>query len=179
MLTVSIPGGTAELREKHEIKVRHKRLVEIASIGAAGALAKLPADQDELESATLAELDLTSEEAERLFALQDATIIASLDSWTLPGPIPTLATIGDLDPDVFDALAEATRDTGTALAAGVNFDPPDPNSSGFETSPTEPSDDSAVVLRADEEQGSTDTQPSSTKSGDIDEPSPDSLTSSI
>ena len=105
MKTVEIPGGNAQLREKHEIKVRHRRLIEAASVGAAVALSKLPTDQDELETATLTDLKLTKDEAGSLFELQDATIVAALDSWTRPEAIPTLATVGDLDPEVYDAQA--------------------------------------------------------------------------
>lgn len=165
MKTVPIPGGTADLREQNEIKVRHRRLVESASAGAAVALAKLPSDQAELEAATLADLDLTEVEADNLFRLQDATIVAALDSWTLPDPIPTLATVGDLTPEVFDALAEATRDLGTVIASKEDFEPTNPNSPEFKETPTPPSSDSAEPLRADPEPASTIAPQSTTKSG--------------
>ena len=164
MKTVEIPGGNAQLREKHEIKVRHRRLVESASVGAAVALAKLPSDEAELEAATLADLDLTTDEADGLFKLQDATIVAALDSWTLPDPIPTLATVGDLDPDVYDALAEATRELGTAIATEENFDPPAPNSEEFASSPTDRSGDSEEPLRDAEASASTQAPRTDTKS---------------
>ena len=172
MRTIKIPGGTAALREKHEIKVRHKRLIESATIGAAVAMAKLPSDQAELEAASLADLELTSAEADGLFALQDATIIATLSAWSLPEPIPTLATLGDLDPDVYDALAEGSREMGTAITAGEDFNPPDPQSAEFALSPTLPSGASEGGLRADQAQASTAAQPSDTKSGATAELSP-------
>ena len=46
MKTVEIPGGNAQLREKHEIKVRHRLLIEAASEGEAVALKKLTSDPD-------------------------------------------------------------------------------------------------------------------------------------
>jgi hypothetical protein len=171
MKTVEIPGGNAQLREKHEIKVRHRRLVESASVGAAVALSKLPSDEAELEAATLADLGLTTDEADGLFKLQDATIVAALDSWTLPDPIPTLATVGDLDPDVYDALAEATRELGTAIATEESFDPPAPTLPGFEESPTSAFDDSVVVSKAAPERASTETPQTTTTSGATDESS--------
>lgn len=170
MKTVEIPGGNAQLREKTEIKVRHRRLVESASVGAAVALSKLPSDPAELEAATLADLRLTTDEADGLFKLQDATIVAALDSWTLPDPIPTLTTVGDLAPDVYDALAEASRELGTAIAT-EDFDPPAPTDPALEESPTSPSDDSAVVLRDELAPVSTETPQSATTSGATDESS--------
>ena len=177
MKPVEIPGGNAQLREKHEIKVRHRRLIEAASVGAAVALSKLPSDPDELETATLTDLKLTKDEAGSLFELQDATIVAALDSWTRPEAIPTLATVGDLDPEVYDALAEATSDLGTAIISTESFDPPDPQSPGFASSPTLPSSASEAALRDDPEPASTDTQPTNTSSGVTDESSQDSATS--
>lgn len=173
MLTVPIPGGSADLREHTEIKVRHRRLVESASVGAATALAKLPSDQAELEAATLADLDLTEAEADNLFRLQDATIVAALDSWTLPDPIPTLATVGDLDPEVYDALAEATRELGTAIAGAEDFEPSNPADPNFTATPTPPSSDSEARLREDPAPASTTAPQSATKSSDIDEYFPD------
>jgi hypothetical protein len=171
MKTVEIPGGNAQLREKHEIKVRHRRLVESASVGAAVALAKLPSDEAELEAATLADLDLTTDEADGLFKLQDATIVAALDSWTLPDPIPTLSTVGDLDPDVYDALAEASRELGTAIATEESFDPPNPQSEGFDASPTSRSAGSEEHSKDDQEPVSTETPQTTTTSGATDESS--------
>ncbi len=147
MKTVTIPGGTASLREMHEIKVRHRRIIETAAIAAVPALAKLPSSLEELATAKLSELNLSKEEATSLFELQDATIVASLDSWTRPEPIPTLDTIGDLDEDVYEALSLASRDLGAAVASGVDFDPSDPRAPGFEATPTSPSDGSAAGLR--------------------------------
>jgi hypothetical protein len=170
MKTVPIPGGTADLREQTEIKVRHRRLVESASVGAATALAKLPSEQAELEAATLAELALTEAEADNLFRLQDATIVAALDSWTLPDPLPTLATVGDLAPEVYDALAEATRDLGTAIAAKEDFEPSNPADPSFNATPTPPSSGSEEHLRADPDPASTTAPLSTTKSGAFEGP---------
>jgi len=170
MKTVPVPGGSADLREQNEIKVRHRRLVESASVGAATALAKLPSDQAELEAATLAELDLTEAEADNLFRLQDATIVAALDSWTLPGPTPTLATVGDLDPEVYDALAEATRELGTAIAGAEDFEPSNPASPEFQASPTPRSAGSEEHSKGAQEPASTETLPTSTKSSDFEGP---------
>lgn len=164
MRTVDIPGGTAELREGADLKVRHRRLIEAAAIAAGAALPKLPTNLEELESLDIATLDLSIEETNSLFALQDATIVAAVASWTLPGPLPTLETAGDLDTAVYDALAEATREMGAATATGVDFDPPDPSSPGFEDSPTVPSDGSGSGSRADQASPSPKGRKGTTKS---------------
>ena len=161
MKTVDIPGGKATLREEAEVKVRHKRIVEAAAVAAATALSKLPGDRESLEAVKLDELQLTAAEATVLFELQDATIVAALADWTLPDPIPTLDTIGDLDSELYERLAEQTRDLGTAAATDVDFSPPDPSSPGFQASPTPPSDASVTVLRADQAPVSDETLPTS------------------
>jgi len=148
MKTVEIPGGVAHLREPAEIRVRHKRPIEAASLGAAAVLAKLPGDQEKLEALDMSELGLTSAESILLFELQDATILGVLASWTLDEPIPTVDTIGDMRPAVYEALALATRETGAAIAKGVDFDPPDPKSPEMEGSPTVRSADSDNGLSA-------------------------------
>ena len=164
MRTITIPGGTALLREREEIKVRHRRLIEAASVAAASAVSKLPQDNTNLDMVQIASLDLTAAEANSLFALQDATIIATLESWTLPDPIPTLDTIGDLDPGLYDAVAEATREEGQQIAAKVDFEPADPTAPGFDATPTEPSAASDSGLRADTEPAPAGTQSSGSES---------------
>jgi hypothetical protein len=169
MRTVTIPGGNAALREKHEIRQRHRRLVEIASVAAAPAIDKvrksLPtgaSDEDAvktLEAMTDADLHLTKQEAQALCELQDAHILATLVSWSLDTPVPTDEdSLGDIDPEVYDALAQALK--GELLGTKVDFDPGDPRRPDFKDSPTSPSDDSASVLRAKKEYPSTGPLPS-------------------
>ena len=162
MRTVEIPGGTAVLREREDVKVRHRRLIESATVPAMPALVKVSPDPCVKckgsgkaakgrdcpvcgGSGTVAKADpeqLTAQEANDLFALQDATIVALLVSWTLPDDIPTLGTVGDMDPVIYDALAEATRTVGASVAAADSFDEtPD------DGSPTVPSADSATGSR--------------------------------
>jgi hypothetical protein len=176
MKSVQIPGGTAHLREAHELRVRHKRPVEAASVGASSALAKLPDDPEELAAATMVELGLSTEEATALYEIQDATILATLVSWTLDEPIPDATTIGDMRPEVYEALAVATREDGAAMATGVDFDPPDPKSEGFASSPTPPSAVSSNGSGAKRESGSI--EPPSTNGTSLPsvEPSPDAAT---
>ncbi|MGC8473069.1 MAG: hypothetical protein ACP5PW_01495 [Candidatus Dormibacteria bacterium] len=116
--TVEIPGGTAVVRGPGELRVRHRRIVESAAVAAADVVGKLDPGDETLPG------DLSPAEAAKLLALQDATIVACLESWTLPEPLPTLDTVGDLQIGVYDALARATREAGAEAALrGTDFGP--------------------------------------------------------
>lgn len=136
MRTVDIPGGTAVLRDRSELTVRQKRAIEKALIHIAPALPKMMeikqradaamSGEDGQERAGVQEQDaqsqpaLSDEEIDNSYALQNATIIAYLHSWSLPDPIP--ADIEDMPADVYEALA--------GHCAGLQEEP-----SGFEPSP--------------------------------------------
>jgi hypothetical protein len=170
MKTVEIPGGTARIRETLSVRQRHD--IESAAVGAASALDKLPKDREELETVDESSIHLTRDEARALFVLQEATIVATLVDWTLPGPIPNENTIGDMDAEVYDALADATSEIGVATVAPTDFEPKNPADPAFTSTPTTPSGDSAVALRADQGQASTPSQPNDTTSTSSAEPSP-------
>lgn len=175
MKTVNIPGGSATLRDKEDTKQRHKRLVQSAAIAAAPLLSKLPEDVAERESMTEAEvmaLAANRQEVESLFELQDATIVALLMSWTLPDPLPDMDTIGDLDPEVYEALSKAVSSLGSQLQA-ESFDPVAPDSKEFEASPTDPSSDSDNGSRGVTALRSVPVPPSSGTSTDSGVSSPD------
>ena len=127
---ITIPGGTARIREPHELRQRHRRMVEIAAMAAAHVIAKMPEGAD--ETTKLSDIPaLSIADAEAITNLQDVTILAVLESWSRPGPLPTLETLGDLDVDTYDALAAAAKDLKDVR---VDTSPsPDPQS------PTSPS----------------------------------------
>lgn len=136
---IEIPGGTAELREPSELRVRDRRLIETAALAAASVIAKLPdsSDAEALAKTKLSDLNLDRHEANALMELQDATIVAFVVE-----PKLTMDTIGDLTPEVYDALTQATRSLGADVARGVDFSPnPD------KSTPTGPSSDSDGSLR--------------------------------
>ncbi len=133
------PAWSAQLRENEEIKVRHRRLIEVAGVAAARPMEKIERQKKEgkdVAALDMAELDLNAVEADRVMALQDAVIVATLASWTLEEPLPTIETVGDMDTDIYEALAQVTRDQGAAIATGVDFEP------GPGEGPTGPSDGS-------------------------------------
>ena len=148
MRTVAIPGGHASFREEHELRTRDNRLLEVTQTVAARAFQKLvnTSESGVFGLAELAEAGLNEAEATSVFRVRDAKIVAALVEWTRDEPLPTLETMGDLPPDVYEALAEATD---PVVVEKVNFEPSDPKALGFEDSPTPPSDGSGVVLRAD------------------------------
>lgn len=178
MRTIDIPGGTAQLRERPDMKARQRRMVEAAAMQAEDAMFKVSqADRDEVTGAVIG-LHLDRDESEALIFFQDTTIVALLHSWTLKQPVPK--TVDDLldntDVEVHEALVKATVDLGADLiqmVRGVDFDPtPDADS------PTVPSSASNGTLRDDEESHSMPTwspPTGSTSTGS----STESVTSSI
>jgi hypothetical protein len=69
-----------------------------------------------------APVHFTLDESEAMLALRDASIVAFLEHWSLKRPLPTLATVQDLDRDLYQALADATQ--GLVVKESVaNFDP--------------------------------------------------------
>lgn len=166
--TVEIPGGTAVLRGKEELRGRDRTLVKAAFMAASNALDKLPKSvmdgkrEDETQeqavlrlSRDMAGVALTWQESLALLEVRQATVVALLESWTLDRPLPTMATIGDLPGDLYDALDEAIGGVA-GLASGVNFEPtPD------EESPTRPSGASSGGLRGEESSSATISQPQS------------------
>ena len=184
MKVVQIPGGTASLREHHEIRTRHKQLVELAAVAASAATSKVRAyakehnlDDEDLQKVDVAEFGLDLNEARSIYQLRDAMAVAALASWTLPDPIPDMDTIGDTTPEVSAALYGATASMIGPILAGTDFEP-HPNRPDFDSSPTEPSADSSNGSRADQESSSTETPKSVGRSMSSAVPSPEQRTSS-
>ncbi len=121
MQTVPIPGGTANFRERghDEIPGRSVKLIRAAALAAASELADYPqlfeppreGETDEQRQERLGEslkdMVLSTEQAMSWDNVREATAVAMLASWSLDRPLPTLATIGDLPEDLYDALLTA------------------------------------------------------------------------
>jgi hypothetical protein len=174
MKAIDIPGGQARFREKNEVKIRHRQMIEAATLGALSALSKLPTDDPEkLKDLNMFELGLNAKEAQSIYDLEAALIVATLLDWDRPEAIPDVDTVGDLDIDVYDALRTALPQLGVLVDGEVDFAPPKPTDPEFEVSPTAPSAGSASDLRADQESPSTELQPPDGQSSPIAEPSLD------
>lgn len=164
MRTVEIPGGTARVRDvREEIKIRQQRILDTAVIPAIPAFNKARAERDQWEQdgGDVRLSTLTRQESVALMEFQDAQMVALLHSWTLERPLPDVDTIQDLEPDLYQALLEATREiqNTTEVFARDNMDP-----SPEEESPTVPSSDSKTGSRNAKSGKSKETAKSSTAS---------------
>jgi len=152
MRRIDLPeGGWAEIRAPEDIKsVRLRRMMRSAATAVTPAMRKmpgdLPTDPEELELVDMGAIGLSYEEAEAMQRLQEITVVVFLVRWSRKEPLPTVDTIGNMDDDLFQALAKATQkdaakyllDDGTP-----DFDPnpvPEPgNPTGRDSGSTTPS----------------------------------------
>lgn len=106
MPTVQIPGGTAVLRDASQLKVKHRRPIQVL----VGSLGPARAEQMQRVIAEdgvrgLDRLGLSPREYELIFLMNEATLYAVLESWTIEDPFPQSAEdIGDMRGDLYDAL---------------------------------------------------------------------------
>lgn len=140
MRDVEIPGGTAKFLEtsgenRDEIPGRAVKLIKASSLAAMTQLADYPelfeplrtvedesgekrpetADERQARLApVLKGLRLTTEQAMAFDNMREATVVATLHSWTLDRRLPTLETIGDLDGELYGALLEAVGGVSAA-----------------------------------------------------------------
>jgi len=148
---VELPnGGWADIRTENEIKVRQRKLIRSAAMAAISAVGhlpdSLPTDAVEASKVDMSTLDLSMEEADSLQAMQEATVVAFLAAWSLPEELPTMATVGDMDVVVFDALAEATAERGAKMMLADSAHAPTPKD--VPGNPTGSSDASAGLSKA-------------------------------
>lgn len=115
MHRVELPAGQwADVRDPEEITTRGRRGIQAIAAGLTDALPKLKdADKD----TDMASLGLTESEMDAVMRLQEATVVAFLSAWSLPEPVPTLVTVGDLKASLFDALSAATAKGGADIAS--------------------------------------------------------------
>lgn len=155
--------GTATLRDTKDLRGRDRLLLKAAALAASSALAKIPPGlYDEVDGepddvrrvrieAGLAEVNWTFDEAMAMQELRQATVVARLVSWSLKEPLPTMATIGDLPGELYDALVEAA-------GGGVTPDATDFEAHPDKERPTGGSSDSdGLSTAADETEESTTT----------------------
>lgn len=142
-ITVTIPGGTAEILGKDELTARRQRAIEVVALLSAPVVKKVQAagravtpDGQEITAAgsaeaqavaadAIASVHLTEDEAALFFKIQDASIYAHLLSWTLPAPRPdSIDAVQDMPVNVYEALREAVNDATQADPA-ESFEPND------------------------------------------------------
>lgn len=146
MKTIPIPGGAATFRESEELRGRDRKIIKAAAHAAVFTAAKLPPSViaarddgepvEELEQRVRADAASVSMNMADMLTFEDVrevAVIATLASWTLDRPLPTLETIGDLPGDLYEALLDAAAPL-PASADDTDFSP-----TRDKESPTSPS----------------------------------------
>lgn len=150
----------AEIREKPTVAGR-----ELLQEAGFEMFHHLMTRMPDIEEATLADLktvDIKQLDGRFVGAshrLQRAAIVALLRSWSLPAPLPTMDTIGDMELDVYDALAVATAPLVQVAMFGENFGPSgatDPASPTVPSSGSEPGERAQTVPSAGPTDGPSD-----------------------
>ena len=133
---IEIPGGTATFRDPDQLAVRHRRPVQVLA-GVLGHERAQQIGQALAGGATLDSLSLDEREYLILLRMNEATLFALLESWTIGDPMPQSADdVGDMNCVVYEALmAEASRinmaaDDGFTLAAVKDPESPTGASAG-------------------------------------------------
>jgi hypothetical protein len=114
------PDGTpqwADLRSKDEVTTRDRRRIRAMSGGLTQTLPRLQGVTAETD---IADLDVTEDELDLFFRVQEATVAAFVAAWSLPDP-PSPQTVGDMPVSLYDALCELTADDGANLAASTSI----------------------------------------------------------
>jgi hypothetical protein len=134
MKTVTLPtGAEATFRDPSEILGRGKKIILGATMASIGVLTQVPALQEgrrgdetpeqfiDRLGKEVAQAALNAENYEAIQSLKEAAVVAQLASWTLPLPLPTMETIGDLPVALYDALVEAVGEI-TPQTLGQGFE---------------------------------------------------------
>ena len=164
-MNVDLPDGTAVLRDKL-VTERQYRIIESAFLTGQSVMAKLSENgltddmTDEEKAAIAAATPMNLDEANTMLDLQDAAIVAFLESWTLvqdgkPRPLPKLADVQDVEREIYKPLAAAALPKAlSAMSEGQeDFEPsekpdlenPDPTSGSASLS--SPSSDGAESIQ--------------------------------
>lgn len=124
-------GTWVDIRDPEEVSQRGRRGINAIAMGLADVLNRPGVTAD----TSVQSLGLTEDQADAIFRMQEATVVAFLAGWSRPDPVPTLATIGDLPGGTFDELAELTAKRGASLVLDT--------SPSLEVDPARPSGSSA------------------------------------
>ncbi|GGH93742.1 hypothetical protein ACFFGR_09165 [Arthrobacter liuii] len=131
-ITVTIPGGTAEILTPDELTPRRQRAVQVVALQAAPLIKKMQSagtlnlpdgsvKPNPDATAGMPDVNLTEDEANLFFRIQDASIYTHLKSWTLDIPRPeTIDAVQDIPSPVYDALSTAIN---TQAPVQAQFEP--------------------------------------------------------
>ena len=110
---ITLPGGTAVLKDKSELTNKEmKRLSKAQMVAAAGALhaQELGFDKEDKDTWVFV-ARLTPEEMDAVDTFQRAAVVERLVSWTLPRPMPqNIDEVDDLPLSIYTPLTIAAAD---------------------------------------------------------------------
>ena len=115
------------IREQDEVTVRGRRGIMAISSTLGEPIAK--ALSSDSPGKALTELNITEEQSDGIYRMQEAAMVAFLAGWSYREPLPTMATVGDLPVGRYDALVNLTAAGGAAVILDVDTNPtlePDP-----------------------------------------------------
>jgi hypothetical protein len=140
MRTVKLEGGSVTLRERQDVRVRQRQMLEAASVVAAPAIQKIPRAKDNPSEVDWEQLDkagLSYDEMQTLLQLQNVAIVALIVAWTFDEPVPaSIDDVLEMPADRYEQLSQAVRETGAGIVAGeTNFEPSDPKAPDFPDRP--------------------------------------------
>lgn len=107
----------AHIREKDEVTVRGRRGIMAIASTLGEAITKAMSGSNPGQA--LSELDITEEQADGIYRMQEASMVAFLAAWSYDVPLPTMATVGDLPVSRYDALVNLTAAGGAAIVLDV------------------------------------------------------------
>jgi hypothetical protein len=117
-------GAWVDLREANELTVKGKRGITVLAATLATVLPKLEAAKKEREAvgetltdADILDLGLTEDEMDRMMRMSEAATVAFLAGWSRPEPLPTLASVGGMPAEFYEAIEQATARDAAAVAA--------------------------------------------------------------
>ncbi len=115
MRRIDLPDGQwADVRDPDEITVRGRRPILAVTLALRDVLPAIAAAQ--AAGQPIETLGLTEEQYDTVLRLGEVSIVAVLAAWSLPDPLPTVDTVGDLPATLYDALSQATAPTGAVIA---------------------------------------------------------------
>lgn len=186
-MNVDLPDGTAVLRDKL-VTERQYRIIESAFLTGQSVMAKLAENgltddmTDEEKAAIAAATPMNLDEANTMLDLQDAAIVAFLESWTLvqdgkPRPLPKLADVQDVEREIYKPLAAAALPKALSAMAEAGETSTEPTGEDFTpqgeaVTPTADSASSNGLSSAEAESTSTPSSPEPGESSPIEDSIP-------
>lgn len=142
MKTVEVNGGTVMLRERADLRVKDRRMLQEELADVAPILKDLPFNEDgSLDEVKALEANmLTKEVLNAFYRTAEVAIAARVAGWSFSTPVPTtMEDVENLPVDLYDALSLAVTDGIQDMLGDLDFEPSDPRAPGFSETPTQPS----------------------------------------